>query len=224
VRVTRRVKHPARNRKFSVRDRLVEIISKAERMWGKPVIRPSDAEEVRQESALSGDESIEERDEDVSTPRDEAFIEDFAEEGTPRTPSSERLETPPLPECDCEIGHATPQESCTVPDQTEAHMGTPEMENTEEPATSQQAGVQDTPGAGLEVRSVNQSEASPHLGEHEGSWVNTETTTSEADMPPDASVRSRSRAEANTSELRPNDSEAAPKYGSCSFCGPQLFF
>jgi hypothetical protein len=35
VRITRRVKHPARKRKFSVQDRLVEIISEAERMgWG----------------------------------------------------------------------------------------------------------------------------------------------------------------------------------------------
>jgi hypothetical protein len=47
VQVTRQVKHPARKKKFSVRDRLVEIISEAERMWGKAVIRPSDAEEVR---------------------------------------------------------------------------------------------------------------------------------------------------------------------------------
>jgi hypothetical protein len=57
------------------------------RMWGKPVIRPSDANEVRQESVPSGDESVEEKDGDVSTPRDEAFVEDFVEEGTPRTPS-----------------------------------------------------------------------------------------------------------------------------------------
>jgi hypothetical protein len=56
-------------------------------MWGKPVIRPSDANEVRQESVPSGDESVEEKDGDVSTPRDEAFVEDFVEEGTPRTPS-----------------------------------------------------------------------------------------------------------------------------------------
>jgi hypothetical protein len=110
VQVTLRVKHPARKKKFGVRDCLVEIISEAERMWGKPVIRPSDAEEVRQESAPSGEESVEERDEDVSTPRDEAFVEDLVEEGTPRTPSSEGPRTPPPPSCDCEMGHATPQE------------------------------------------------------------------------------------------------------------------
>lgn len=67
--------------------------------------------------------------EDVGTPRDEPSIGEFAVEGTPRTPSSERPEIPPHPEGDCEMGHATPQASCTTPDQTEAHMGTPEMEN-----------------------------------------------------------------------------------------------
>jgi hypothetical protein len=101
VQVTRRVKHPARKKKFGIRDRLVEIISEAEQMWGKPVIRPSDAEEVRQESSPSGEESVEERDEDVSTP---PFVEDFVEEGTPQTPSSERPGTPPPHSYDCEMG------------------------------------------------------------------------------------------------------------------------
>lgn len=108
VQVTRRVKHPARKKKFGARDRLVEIISEAERMWGKPIIRPSDAEEVRQESAPSGEESVEERDEDVSTPQDEVFVEETVEEDTPRTPSSERPGTPPPPNYDCEMGNATP--------------------------------------------------------------------------------------------------------------------
>lgn len=108
MRTTRRVKHPARKRKFSAQDRLAKIISKVERMWGRPVIRPSDAEEVRQESTPSGDESLQERDEDVGTPRDEPSIREFTAEGTPRTPSSER-ETPPLPESDCEMGHSTPK-------------------------------------------------------------------------------------------------------------------
>lgn len=89
-------------------------------------------------------------------------------------------------------------------------MGTPERENTEEPGSSQQAGVQDTPGASLEVGSMNQSEASQHLGEPEGSRVNTEATTPEADLHPDASDRNRSHTEASTSELRPNEFEAAP--------------
>jgi hypothetical protein len=109
VQVTRRVKHPARKKKFDARDRLVEIISEAEQMWGKPVIRPSDAEEVRQESAPSGEESVEERDEDVSTPRDEAFVEDFVEEGTPWTPSSERPGTPPPPDVTAKWGMPPPR-------------------------------------------------------------------------------------------------------------------
>jgi hypothetical protein len=220
VRITRRVKHPARKRKFSVQDCLVKIISEAERMWGRAVIRPSDVEEVRQESAPSGDESIEERDEDVGTPRDEASFGEFEEEGIPQTPSLERPETPPPPESDCEIGHATPQEACTASDQNKAHIGTPEVENIEKPRTSQQAGVQDIPNAGLEVRSANQSEARPHLGVPEESRVNTETTTSEVDMPPEDSVRSGSRAEASISKLRPNDSDAAPNMGAAPSMGP----
>jgi hypothetical protein len=210
VQVTRRVKHSARKKKFGVRDRLVEIISEAERMWGKAVIRPSDAEEVRQESAPSGEESVEERDEDVSTPRDEAFVEDLVEEGTPRTPSSERPGTPPPPSCDCEMGHVTPKEPCTAPDQTEPQMGTTKKVNAEEPGSSRQVGVQDTPDASFEVRNVDQSEVSQHLGEPEGRGVNTEASTLEADLHSEASDRDRSNTEASTSELRPNESEAAP--------------
>jgi hypothetical protein len=206
MQVTRRVKHPAKKRKFSVQDRLVEIISEAERMWGKAVIRPSDAEEVRQESAPSGGESIEERDEDVGTPRDEALVEDFVEEGTPRTPSSERPETPPLPSCDCEMGHETPQEPCTAPDPNEAQTGTTERRNTEEPEASQRASVQDTPGIGL--------------GEPEGWRVNADATTPEVDLHPEASARDMSHTEASTSELRPSKSEAAPSAEAAPFVGP----
>jgi len=210
VQVTRGVKHPERKKKFGVRNRLFEIISEVERMWGKAVIRPSDAEEVRQESAPSGEESVEERDEDVSTHRDEAFVEDLVEEGTPRTPSSEHPGTPPLPSCDWEMGHVTPQEPCTAPNQTEPQMGTTEKVNAEEPGSSRQVGVQDTLDAGFEVRNVDQSEASQHLGEPEGRGVNTEASTPEADLHSEASDRDRSHTEASTSELRPNESEAAP--------------
>jgi hypothetical protein len=81
-------------------------------------------------------------------------------------------------------------------------------------------GVQDTPGAGLEVRSADQSEASQHLGEPEGSRVNTEATTPEADLHLDASNRNRSHTEASTSELRPNESEAAPTTEATPSVGP----
>jgi hypothetical protein len=220
VQVTRRVKHPARKKKFGVRDCLVKIISEAEQMWGKPVIRPSNAKEVRQESTPSGEESVEKRNEDVSTPRDEAFVEDLVEEGNPRTPSSERPGTPPPPSCDCEMGHATPQEPCTAPDQTEPQMGTIERVNTEEPGSSRQVGVQDTPGAGLEVRNVDQSEASQHLGELEGHRVNTEASTPEANLYPEVSDRDRSHSEASISELRPNESEAALNTEAAPSVGP----
>jgi hypothetical protein len=95
VQTAHRVKHLARKKKFGARDRLAEIILEAERMWGRPVIRPSDAEEVRQESESLVEESAEERNEAVSTPRDEAFTEDMVEEHTPWTPSTERPRTPP---------------------------------------------------------------------------------------------------------------------------------
>jgi len=85
-------------------------------MWGRPVIRPSDADEVRQESVSSGEESAEERDKDVSTPHDEAFVEDMTEEQTPRTPSTERPGTPPPPNYDCEMEHATHPESYKAPE------------------------------------------------------------------------------------------------------------
>jgi hypothetical protein len=170
VQAMRRVKHPARKKKFGARDRLAEIILEAERMWGRPVIRPFDAEEVRQESA-------EERDEDVSTPQDEAFAEDMVEEHTPRTPSTERPGTPPPPSYDYEMEHATSQESYTALDQTEVQMGTPYRVSTEVPGSSQQAGVQNTSGADLEVGGANQFEASQHLGVPERSRVNAEATT-----------------------------------------------
>jgi hypothetical protein len=142
------------------------------------------------------------------------------EEDTPRTPSLECPGTPPPPSYDSEMGNATPQESYTAPDQTEAQMGIPERVNSKEPRSSQQAGVQDTPGAGLEVRSMNQSEASQHLEAPEGSRVNTEATTPEADLHPDASNRNRSHTEACTSELRPNESKAAPNTEAAPFVGP----
>jgi len=140
---TRRVKHLARKKKFCAQDRLAEIISEAEHMWGRPVIRPSDAEEVRQESASSGEESAEERDKDVSTPPDEAFAEDMVEEHSPWTPSTEHPGTPPPPNYDCEMEHATSPESYTAPDQTEEEVqtGTLERVSTEGLKIPLQAGV-----------------------------------------------------------------------------------
>jgi len=118
------------------------------------------------------------------------------------------------------MGHATPQEPCTAPDQTKPQTGTPERVNIEEPGSSQQVGVQDTLGAGLEVRSVDQSEASQHLGEPIGYRVNTEASTPETDLHPDSSDRDRSYTEASTSELRPNESEAAPNTETAPSVGP----
>lgn len=179
-------------------------------MWGKAVIRPSDTEEVRQEFAPSGDDSHEDRDEDAGTPRDEPFIEELAAEGTPRIPSSERPETPPLPEGGCEMGHATPQAPCTTPDQSETPTGTPEVENIEEPRISRETIVQDMLGTVPEVQGANQPETSPNLGAPEGSRVDSENIAPEADVLPESTIRCRSRVEASTSRLAPNTGVVPP--------------
>jgi hypothetical protein len=189
-------------------------------MWGKAVIRPSDAEEVRQEPAPSGDESLGERDEYAGSPRDEPFIEEFEAEGTPRTPSSERPGTPPPPEDDCEMGHATPQAPCSPPVQSETHTGTPEVENIEEPRTSREAVGQDIPGAAFEVQGANQPEITPHLGVPEGSRIDSENIIPEAGVLPESSTRSGSLVEASPSKLRSDESDAAPNTGVVPSVGP----
>jgi hypothetical protein len=193
------------------------MISEAEQMWGKATIRPSDAEEVRQEFAPSDGESDEERDDDVGTFRDEASVEGFVEEGTPRTPSSECPKISPPPNYDCEMLHETPQEPCTAPAPNEAQTGTIERGNTEEPETSQREGVRDTPGVGLgelEGSRVNAKAITPEADLHPEASTrdrsHTEVIYPEVDLHPEASARDRSHTEASTSELRPSGSEAAP--------------
>jgi hypothetical protein len=58
-------------------------------MWGRPVIRPSDAEEVRQESAFLGDESVGDDDEKVTIPQNQTLAEDMDNKHTPRTLSAD---------------------------------------------------------------------------------------------------------------------------------------
>jgi len=203
------------------------MISEAEQMWGKATIRPSDAEEVRQEFAPSDGESDEERDDDVGTFRDEASVEGFVEEGTPRTPSSECPKISPPPNYDCEMLHETPQEPCTAPAPNEAQTGTTERGNTEEPETSQREGVRDTPGVGLgepEGLGVN-AEAITHDADlHPEAFARdrsrTEVVTLKSDLHPEASARDRSHTEASTSELRPSGSEATPSTETAPSVGP----
>jgi hypothetical protein len=102
----------------------------------------------------------------------------------------------------------------------EPQTGTLERDNTVEPRSSQQVGDRDTPDAGLAARNADQSEASQHLGDPEEHRVNTKATTPEADLHPEASNRGRSQAEANTSELRPNDPVAAPNMRAAPSVGP----
>lgn len=88
-------------------------------MWGRLVIRPSDTDEVRQESAFLGDESAGDGGEEATTPQYQTFAEEIEKEHTPRTPSTERPGTPPPPNYDCETESATSPRSHTTPDQTE---------------------------------------------------------------------------------------------------------
>lgn len=90
-----RMKHVVKRKKFGPRDRLTEIISGAEQMWGRPIIRPSEAEEVCQESAFLGEDSAGEDEEDAATPQYQTFTGEIDEEYTPQTPSTERPGTPP---------------------------------------------------------------------------------------------------------------------------------
>jgi hypothetical protein len=125
VQAMRRVKHSVRKKKFGARDRLAEIISEAECMWGRLVIRPFNAEEVRQESASSGEESAEERDEDVSTPPRRSFRGRHGGKAYSSDSFNRGPRTPPPPSYDWEMEHATPSESYTALDKTEVQMGTP---------------------------------------------------------------------------------------------------
>jgi hypothetical protein len=189
-------------------------------MWGKAVIRPSDAEEVRQEPIASCGESLEEMDEEVGTPRAEPLVEEFEVEGTPRTPSSERPDTPPLPEENLETGPATPQAPCSAPVQLGTHTGVPEAENVEEPSASREVVDQEVPGSASEVQGAGQPEVTPHLGVPEESRIDSENVLPEAGVLPETSTRSESRVEASPSRLRSDGSEASPSVGIVPPVGP----
>jgi hypothetical protein len=214
--VTRRVKHPARKRKFTAQDRIAENLLEAERMWGKAVIRPSSAEEVRQEPPASCSESLEEMDEEVGTPRAEPLVEESEVEGTPRTPSSELPDTPPFPEEDRETGHTTPQVSCSAPVQPEIPTGVPEAENVEEPSAPREVVDQEVPGSASEVQGAGQPEVTPHLGVPEETRIDSEDVIPEAGVLPETSTR----VEASPSGLRSDGSEAAPSVGAVPHVGP----
>jgi hypothetical protein len=85
-------------------------------------------------------------------------------------------------------------------------MGIPKRVSTEKPEVPPQAGVQNRPGANLEVGGVNQSEVTQHLEVPERSRVNTEASIFEATHHPKAPERNRANTEASTSEPRPNES------------------
>jgi len=102
-----RVKYLAKRRKFRLQDCLAGMISEAEQMWGRPVIRLSDAEEVRQDSNFSDNKSKAD-DKEVETPKNRtSYAEDMEEEHTPRTPSVEWMSIPPPLEAECEAKHGT---------------------------------------------------------------------------------------------------------------------
>jgi hypothetical protein len=189
-------------------------------MWGKAVIRPFDAEEVRQEPSASCGESLEEMEEEADTPRVDPLVEEFEAEGTPRTPSSERPDTPPPPEENHETRNITPQASCSAPIPPETHAGAPEVGNIEELRTSREAVGQDMPGVAYEVQSANQPEVTPPLGVPEESRIGSENIIPEAGVLPESSIRSGSRVEASPSGLRSDGTEAATSTGVVPSVGP----
>jgi hypothetical protein len=218
MQVTRRVKHPARKRKFTAQDRIAEKLLEAERMWGKAVIRPSDAEEVFQ--AASCGESLEEIEEEVGTPQADPLVEEFEAEGTPQTPPSERPDIPPPPEEDHGMGNTTPQAPCSAPIPPEAHAGAPGVANVEELGPSREAVGQDMPGVGSGIQGANQPEVTPPLGVPEESQTGSESNIPEAGVLPESSTRSGSRVKASPSGLRSDGVEAAPSTGAAPSVGP----
>jgi hypothetical protein len=209
VPVAPRVKHLAKKRKLTGQDRMAQRLADAGRLWGKAVIIPSDP------VASSGD-SLEEMDEETGTPRDEPLVEESEVESTPRTPSSERPETPPPPEENRETGHSTPQASCSAPIQAETPTGVPEAKDVEEPSTFQEAVDQEVPGSASEVQGSGQPEVTPHIEVPEEPRIDPENVIPEAGMLPETSVR----AEAGPSGLRSVGSEAAPSAGVDLHAGP----
>jgi hypothetical protein len=201
VPVVRRVKHPARKRKLTGQDRMAQRLADAGRLWGKPVITPSDAEEVRQETVASSGDSLEEMDEEVGTFRAEPLVEEPEVGGIPRTPPSERSEIPSPPEEIRETG------------QTETPTGVPEAEDVERPSAFQEAVDQEVSGPASEAQGSGQPEITPRLEEPQ---IETEDVIPEAGVPPETSTR----AEAGPSGLRSVGSEAAPSVGAEPQAGP----
>jgi len=215
------VKHATKRKKFGPWDRLAEIISGAEQMWGRPVIRPSEVEEVWQESAFSGRESTEDSDEDAAIPQYHTFTEEIYEEHTPRTPSREWPSTPPPLNFDCKMESASSLGSHPAPDQTEVpERGIPERASAEGPEISPPTGVQDSLEVDLEVGRVNRTEATRHFEVPKRSGGNTEAKTSKATQHPEAPNRSAANTKASTSGWRPNESEAAPNVEAAPPKGP----
>jgi len=148
----RRVKHMVQKKKFRPRELLEGIILGAKEMWGRPVIRPSNAEEVCQESASSDNESKGDDDEGETTPRSQSQtpVRDLEDEHTLRTPSAERMGTPPPPEFEGEgISRMSPGSGRPkTPQQPEVPEGpNPESAGTSRPEMPPLVEVQDRPEA-----------------------------------------------------------------------------
>jgi hypothetical protein len=187
-------------------------------MWGRLVIKPSDAEEFRQEFAFSGDESTSDGDEMTTTPQYQTFAEDMDEEHTPRTHFAERPATPPRPGHECKTEGGTSPRSHMAPDQTEAgEMGITERVGAERLESSPHTRVLNSPEADPEVGGAERSKARQHAGFPTHTVVDPEEIGAErpeAPQHPEVPDRSRTNTEASTSGLRPTESEAAPNTGA----------
>ncbi|XP_062151032.1 uncharacterized protein LOC133859593 [Alnus glutinosa] len=183
-------------------------------MWGRPVIMPSDTEEVRQESAFLGNESDGNDDEEATAPQNQnqTSVEDMEEEHTPRTPSEERMGTPPPPEPEGEVESGISPRSRPSADQNEeVKRGTLEGAGAMRSKSPQYTGVLDSRDP--ESASVMRPEAPPPAEVQDrpeaGPRV-ARTMRPEAPQPTEVQDRTGANPKANTSGLRRTDSEAAP--------------
>jgi len=181
-------------------------------MWGRPVIRPFDAEEVCQEAAFSGNEPGGDDDEEASTPQNQTFAEDMEEEHTPRTPSAERMGTPPPPEPKGEAENGISPRSRPSADQTEeGERGTLEGVGAVRPETPQHAGVPESPNP--ESTCVVRPEAPQPTEMQDRPEADPEVAgvvRLEAPQPTRVEDMPEADLEASTSGPRPTDSKAAP--------------
>jgi hypothetical protein len=183
-------------------------------MWGRPVIRPSDAKEVCQESAFLGNESEGNDGEGATTHRhqNQTSVEEVEEEHTPRTLSDEQMGNPPLPEPKDKVESGISPGSRSFADQTvEVERAISEGVGAGRPETPKHTGVPESPA--LESAGTTRPKAPPSVEVQDRTEADPRAAGSMGpDGPQLTKVQDRTGVDpgASTSGLRGTDSEAAP--------------